>query len=183
MWCRTTGKLLLISYVSILRWILPTKLVPRMRKLHCTSWHQCLLIPKSFDCNWSSIIQRSGTTTTIEAVMAKFFAITKLWYIMDFPKPVGRTAITSLLDKSASTASSCPSLRTKPPTWSLKFTKTSLLLSFTTETIFPVIWSVDIKRVKKLITHQTCLTAAIVCGPIGIFHCWSNGKFERVCYS
>ena len=36
---------------------------------------------------------------------------------------------------------------------------------------------------KKLITHQTCLTAAIVYGPIGIFRCWSDGKFERVCYS
>ena len=72
--------------------------------------------PKSFDCNWSSIIVQSGTTTTTEAVMAKCFAKYKALICNGFPKPVGRTAITSFPDKSASTASFYPSLRTKPPT-------------------------------------------------------------------
>ena len=87
---------------------------------------------------------------------------------MDFPKPVGRTAITSFPDKSSSNASFGSSLRTKPPTWSLKFTKTSLLLSFTTEAIFLVIWNVDI---------QTCEVNYISNLSDSSYCLWTNRNF------
>ena len=47
--------------------------------------------PKSFDCNWSSIILRSGTTATIEAMIEKFFDILyKALIYNGFPETSGK---------------------------------------------------------------------------------------------
>ena len=39
------------------------------------------------------------------------------------------------------------------------------------------------RRLGERQEKETCLTEAIVYGPIGNFRCWCNGKFERASYS
>ena len=50
-------------------------------------------------------------------------------------------AITSFLDNSASTASSCSSLRTKPPRWSLKSKEARMNVNFFRDRVHRVAWS------------------------------------------
>ena len=61
---------------------------------------------------------RSGTITKQHGSVTHSsisFAMTKLWYIKLFPKPVGSTANTSLPSSKFFNASSCFSFKTKPP--------------------------------------------------------------------
>ena len=61
---------------------------------------------------------RSGTITKQHGSVTQpsiSFAMTKLWYIKLFPKPLGSTANTSLPSSKLFKASSCLSFKTKPP--------------------------------------------------------------------